>query len=155
MSDEPTLGPVERLHPLFLITGLGGSLRRAGGAFAVLGYFAISGEWKTLLLVAPVLAVTLVAGLFLYWRFFQFRVGPSEIRIDSGFSTDPPIDPFDRNQGRRHHPALLDGRSDLPGSSSKLAEVGRAPRRMKVAPGDFPAASVQSALGPRSPRNQR
>ena len=84
MSDDAALGPVERLHPLFLITGLGGSLRRAGGAFAVIGYFAISGEWKTLLIIAPMLAVTLVAGLLLYWRFFQFRVGPSEIRIDSG-----------------------------------------------------------------------
>lgn len=84
MSDDAALGPAERLHPLFLITGLGGSLRRAGGAFAVLGYFAVSGEWKTLLFVVPVLAVTLIAGLLLYWRSFQFRVGPSEIRIDSG-----------------------------------------------------------------------
>lgn len=99
MSDDDALGPAERLHPLFLITGLGGSLRRAGGAFAVLAYFTVSGQWQTLAIIAPVLALTLVAGLFLYWRFFQFRVGPSEIRIDSGIlnRTHRSI-PFDRIQ---------------------------------------------------------
>jgi putative membrane protein len=84
MSDDASLGPVERLHPLFLITGLGGSLRRAGGAVAVVGYFAVTGEWRTLAIIVPVLALALLVSLFLYWRFFQFRVGPSEIRIDSG-----------------------------------------------------------------------
>ena len=45
------------------------------------------------------LAITLVAGLFLYWRFFEFRVGASEIRIDSGIlqRTHRSI-PFDRIQ---------------------------------------------------------
>lgn len=84
MSDDASLGPVERLHPLFLITGLGGSLRRAGGAAAVVAYFAATGEWRTLAIIVPLLALTLVAGLFLYWRLFQFRVGADEIRIDSG-----------------------------------------------------------------------
>ena len=99
MNDEASLGPAERLHPLFLITGLGGSLRRAGGAFAVIAYFAATGEWRTLAIVAPILAITLVAGLFLYWRFFEFRVGVSEIRIDSGIvqRTHRSI-PFDRIQ---------------------------------------------------------
>jgi len=99
MSDDASLGPVERLHPLFLITGLGASLRRAGGAFAALGYFAVSGQWKLMAIVAPVLALTLVAGLFLYWRHFEFRVGASEIRIDHGLLTRTHRSiPFDRIQ---------------------------------------------------------
>jgi len=99
MNDDASLGTAERLHPLFLITGLGSSARRAGGAFAALAYFAATGQWRLLLIVAPVLAVTLVAGLLLYWHFFQYRVGPSEIRIDSGIlqRTHRSI-PFDRIQ---------------------------------------------------------
>ena len=84
MNDDASLGPVERLHPLFLITGLGSSLRRAGGAFAAVVYLIATGKWAALVIVVPVLALTLIAGLFLYWRFFEFRVGASEIRIDSG-----------------------------------------------------------------------
>ncbi len=99
MSDDASLGPAERLHPLFLITGLGGSLRRAGGAFAALAYFVATGQWKLLAIIAPILAVTMMVGLFLYWRFFEFRVGASEIRIDSGIlnRTHRSI-PFDRIQ---------------------------------------------------------
>ena len=99
MNDDASLGTAERLHPLFLITGLGSSARRAGGAFAALAYFAATGQWKLLWIVAPVLVVTLIAGLILYWHFFQYRVGPSEIRIDSGIlqRTHRSI-PFDRIQ---------------------------------------------------------
>jgi putative membrane protein len=99
MSDDAALGPAERLHPLFLIAGLGGSLRRAGGAVAVIAYFAATGEWRTLAIIVPVLALALLASLFLYWRFFQFRVGPSEIRIDSGILNRVHRSiPFDRIQ---------------------------------------------------------
>ena len=84
MSDDAALGPAERLHPLFLITGLGGSLRRAGGAMAAVAYFGVTGQWRLLAIIVPLLLLTLIVGLLLYWRFFQFRVGPSEIRIDSG-----------------------------------------------------------------------
>ncbi|HMI41887.1 MAG TPA: PH domain-containing protein [Sphingomicrobium sp.] len=99
MNDDASLGPVERLHPLFLITGLGSSMRRAGGAFAALGYLAVSGKWAALLFVAPMLAVILVAGLFIYWRHFEFRVGASEIRIDHGVLTRTHRSiPFDRIQ---------------------------------------------------------
>jgi len=99
MNDDASLGPVERLHPLFLITGLGSSMRRAGGAFAALAYLAATGKWAALLIVAPVLALSLVAGLFIYWQHFQFRVGASEIRIDHGLlkRTHRSI-PFDRIQ---------------------------------------------------------
>jgi putative membrane protein len=99
MNDDASLGPVERLHPLFLITGLGSSLRRAGGAFAALGYLAVSGRWSALLVVAPVLAVAIAASLFIYWRHFEFRVGASEIRIDHGLLTRTHRSiPFDRIQ---------------------------------------------------------
>jgi len=99
MNDDTSLGPVERLHPLFLITGLGGSLRRAGGAFAAVVYLIATGKWAALFIVAPVLALTLIVGLFIYWRHFEFRVGASEIRIDHGILTRTHRSiPFDRIQ---------------------------------------------------------
>lgn len=99
MSEDGAVGAPERLHPLFLITGLGGSLRRAGGAFAAAAYFAATGKWGLLLIMLPILLVVLIGGLFLYWRHFEYRVGTSEIRIDSGILTRTHRSiPFDRIQ---------------------------------------------------------
>jgi putative membrane protein len=99
MNDDASLGPVERLHPLFLITGLGSSMRRAGGAFAAVAYLIATGKWAALFIVVPVLALISIAGLYLYWRFFEFRIGASEIRIDHGFLTRTHRSiPFDRIQ---------------------------------------------------------
>ena len=99
MSDAASIGAAERLHPMFLITGLGGSVRRAGGAFAAIAYFAATGQWRLLTIVAPALLLFLVGGLFLYWRNFEYRVGASDIRIDSGIlSRTHRSIPFDRIQ---------------------------------------------------------
>ena len=38
------VGPPERLHPLFLVTGLGKSLRGMAGAYAAVGYLGVSGR---------------------------------------------------------------------------------------------------------------
>jgi putative membrane protein len=82
--DDAAVGPPEHLHPLFLLTGLGGSLRGMAGGYAAIGYLAVSGRMQTALIGAVLLILFMAAGLFLYWRRFEYRVGANEIRIDSG-----------------------------------------------------------------------
>lgn len=82
--DDSAVGPPERLHPLFLVKGLSGSLRGLAGLYAALGYLVISGRWGPAILAALLFVVLGIAGGFLYWRRFEYRVGQSEIRIDSG-----------------------------------------------------------------------
>ena len=97
--DDAAVGPPEHLHPLFLLTGFGGSLRGMAGGYAGIGYLAVSGRLQTALFGAVLLLLFMGASLFLYWRRFEFRVGASEIRIDSGIlnRTHRSI-PFDRIQ---------------------------------------------------------
>jgi putative membrane protein len=95
MQDQ--LGPPERLHPLYLLTGLGKSLKSAWGLFAGGAVFAAKGNMVfAVLLVAGSLLVSLGL-LFLRWLKLEYRVGAHEIRIDSGFlnRTSRAI-PFDR-----------------------------------------------------------
>jgi putative membrane protein len=91
------LGPPERLHPLYLLTGLGQSLKSAWGLFAGGAVLAAQGSRSlAILLVLGSIAVSL-GGLVLRWLKLEYRVGPDEIRIDSGFlhRTSRAI-PFDR-----------------------------------------------------------
>ena len=97
--DDKAVGPPEHLHPLFLLTGLGGSLRGMAGGYAAIGYFAVSGKWRTAAIGAVLLVLFMAVGVFLYWRRFEYRVGESEIRIDSGIlSRTHRSVPFDRIQ---------------------------------------------------------
>lgn len=97
--DDGSVGPPERLHPLFLLTGLGGSLRGMAGGYAVIGYLIVSGKWGTALFAMLALLLFMSVGVFLYWRRFEFRVGMNEIRIDSGIvSRTHRSIPFDRIQ---------------------------------------------------------
>ncbi|HET7817532.1 MAG TPA: PH domain-containing protein [Sphingomicrobium sp.] len=98
-SDDQAVGKGEHLHPLFLLSGLGGSLKGVGGAYAVLAYMLVSGRMTTaLLMTVGILLVSLVA-VYLYWRNFEYRVGANEIRIDSGIlSRTHRSIPFDRIQ---------------------------------------------------------
>ena len=92
-------GPAERLHPLFLLTGLGGSLRGLAGGYAAIGYLAVSGRLQTALYGAAALVAVTAIGILLYWRRFSFHVGATEIRIDSGIiSRRQSSIPFDRIQ---------------------------------------------------------
>jgi putative membrane protein len=97
--DDSAVGPPEHLHPFFLLTGLGGSLRGMAGLYAAIGYLAVSGRLGSALVSVLVLLAFMAAGIFLYWRRFEFRVGASEIRVDSGIlnRTHRSI-PFDRIQ---------------------------------------------------------
>ena len=99
MADDRAVGEPERLHPLFLVTGIGGALRGMAGGYAVIAYLAVSGRLSTALFGAAALLVVTAISLVLYWRRFEYRVGDSEIRIDSGiFSRTHRSIPFDRVQ---------------------------------------------------------
>jgi putative membrane protein len=100
MTDEDlAVGEPERLHPLFLLTGLGGALRSIGGAYALIAYLAITGRLQFALIGGALLLLVSIIGLVLYWRRFEYRVGEAEIRIDSGiFSRTHRSIPFDRVQ---------------------------------------------------------
>ena len=97
--DDRSVGPPERLHPFFLLTGLSGSLRGVGGAYAALAYLFVTGRFGTALAVASAMLVLMMVAVFIYWRRFEFRVGENEIRIDSGIlSRTHRSIPFDRIQ---------------------------------------------------------
>ena len=99
MNEDRTVGETERLHPLFLVSGLAGSLRGIAGAYALIGYLAVSGRLGTALIGIVALLLFSAVAVFLYWRRFEYRVGQSEIRIDSGiFSRTHRSIPFDRVQ---------------------------------------------------------
>jgi putative membrane protein len=98
-AEDRAVGEPERLHPLFLVTGLGGALRGVGGAYALIAYLAFTGRLWIALVGGGLLLLITVFGLVLYWRRFAYRVGISEIRIDSGiFSRTHRSIPFDRVQ---------------------------------------------------------
>ena len=91
------LGPPERLHPLYLLTGLGQALKGAWGMLALGALFASQGRWWTLAIMAVLFAAFSTGSLLLKWLKFEFRVGAHEMRIDSGWlnRTSRAI-PFDR-----------------------------------------------------------
>lgn len=99
MPDDRAVGTAERLHPLFLVTGLGRSLRGLAGGYAAIGYLAVSGRAQIAVLGAIVMLIGLAISVLVYWWRFEFRVGESEIRIDSGLlSRTHRSIPFDRIQ---------------------------------------------------------
>lgn len=104
MSDAATvpttqdlLGPPERLHPLYLLTGLGQALKGAWGMLAAGAYFAAQGSWFVVGLMALLFCAFSIGALYIRWLKFEYRVGQHEIRIDSGFlSRTSRAIPFDR-----------------------------------------------------------
>jgi putative membrane protein len=96
-APQEQLGPPERLHPLYLLTGLGQSVRGAWGLLAGGAVLAAQGRWWiAILLVAGSTIISTIA-LFVRWLKLEYRVGPHEIRIDSGWlSRTSRAIPFDR-----------------------------------------------------------
>jgi putative membrane protein len=82
--DRAPLGPPERLHPLFLLTGLGGVAKGIWGMLAASAYFAAQGRWKLAIIFAVLVAVTSIVGLLVQWWTLEYRVGGDQIRIDTG-----------------------------------------------------------------------
>ena len=96
---DPAAGEVERLHPLFLVTGIGRSLRGLTGAYALVAYFAVSGRLGLGLTIAVGIFVFAIISVIIYWRRFEFRVGADDIQIDTGvLSRTHRSIPFDRIQ---------------------------------------------------------
>jgi putative membrane protein len=91
------LGPPERLHPLYLLTGLGQSVRGAWGLLAGGAVLAAQGRWWLAILLIAGSAIFSTVAVILRWLKLEYRVGPHEIRIESGFlnRTSRAI-PFDR-----------------------------------------------------------
>jgi putative membrane protein len=96
---DRAVGEPERLHPWYLLTGIGGALRTIGGAYALVAYLAVTGRIQIALVAGGLLLLVSIIGMVLYWQRFRYRVGVSEIRIDSGiFSRTHRSIPFDRVQ---------------------------------------------------------
>ncbi len=96
MSDT-ALGPAERLHPLYLVTGLGKSLKGAWGLIAGAAVLGSQGRWWLVALISAGFVIFSVASLLFSWLKFEYRVGADELRIDSGFlSRNSRVIPFDR-----------------------------------------------------------
>jgi len=97
--DDRAVGPPERLHPLFLLSGLTRSLRSLAGAYALIAWLAFTkGPWLAVLAALALLLFGLI-GVVIYWTRFEFRVGADEIRIDHGIvSRTHRSIPFDRIQ---------------------------------------------------------
>jgi len=97
--EDQAVGPPERLHPLFLLGGLTGSLRGLAGAYALIGWLAISGRAGLAIIAAIGVLLFGLVGVALYWTRFEYRVGADEIRIDHGLlSRTHRSIPFDRVQ---------------------------------------------------------
>lgn len=91
------LGPPERLHPLYLLTGLGQALKGAWGMLALGALFASQGRWWTLAIMSVLFVIFSIGSLYLRWLKLEFRVGAHELRIDSGWlSRTSRAIPFDR-----------------------------------------------------------
>jgi putative membrane protein len=96
VSDH-ALGPPERLHPAYLLTGLGQSLKGAWGMIVGGAYFATQGRWWLVVVMGVLFAIFSIGALLLRWLKLEYRVGAHEIRIDSGFlSRTSRAIPFDR-----------------------------------------------------------
>jgi len=99
VTEDRAVGAPERLHAMFLLTGLGSSLRGLAGMYAVIAYLAVTGRLHYAAIGIIGLIAFSAVGLFLYWRRFEYRVGTTEIRIDSGIlSRTHRSIPFDRIQ---------------------------------------------------------
>jgi len=96
LNDDP-LGPPERLHPLYLLTGIGKSLKGAWGLLAAVAVLGSQDRWLLVALLGAGFVVVSIGSLFLKWLKLEYRVGADEIRIDSGFlSRTSRAIPFDR-----------------------------------------------------------
>ncbi|WP_265530598.1 PH domain-containing protein [Sphingomicrobium marinum] len=90
---------VRRLHPLTIVTSLGGIIKSAWGAFAAGAYFIYSGqEWIAAALVGAVIFFNLVEPILRYFS-FSYRVADDELEMHSGIlNRNHRSIPFDRVQ---------------------------------------------------------
>lgn len=89
--------PAERLHPLFLLTGLGKVVRGAWGIVAGGAYLAFQDRFGLALLLLGGFVVFSVISLLIKWLTFEFRLDSDELHIDQGLlNRSSRAIPFDR-----------------------------------------------------------
>ena len=79
LDDDP-LGPPERLHPLYLLTGIGKSLKGAWGLLAAVAVLGSQNRWLLVALIGIGFVALSLGSLFLKWLKLEYRVGTDEIR---------------------------------------------------------------------------
>ena len=96
-ASHDLLGPPERLHPLYLLTGIPKVLKGGWGLLAGGAVLAAQGLWWIAAAMVVASMLWSIGSLYIHWRKLEYRVGPHEIRIDSGWlnRTSRAI-PFDR-----------------------------------------------------------
>ena len=96
-ADDERLGPPERLHPLYLLTGLGASFKGAWGLLAGGAVLASQERWWLIAVIGIGFVVVSIGSLLIKWLKLEYRVGTDELRIDSGLlSRTSRAIPFDR-----------------------------------------------------------
>jgi putative membrane protein len=89
--------PGERLHPLYLLTGLGKVARNAWGLIAGGAILALRDQMGLALLLLAGFTLLSAISLLVRWLTFEFRIGEHEIRVDQGLlSRSSRAIPFDR-----------------------------------------------------------
>ena len=87
----------ERLHPLYLLTGLSKVLKGAWGILAGGAYLAVQDKLGLALLLLGGFVLLSTASLFIRWLTFEFRVEDDQLRIEQGLlNRSSRTIPFDR-----------------------------------------------------------
>jgi putative membrane protein len=91
------LGPPERLHPLYLLTGIPKAVKGAWGLVVGGAVLGAQGRWWIAAIMVIGFIVVSLGSLLIRWLKLEYRVGVDELRIDSGLlnRTSRAI-PFDR-----------------------------------------------------------
>ncbi len=91
------LGRKERLHPLYLLTGLGKVARNGWGLIAGGAFLAFQERWDIFVLLLLTMTGGTFVSLLIRWLTFEYRLGNDELRIDQGLlARSSRAIPFDR-----------------------------------------------------------
>ena len=87
----------ERLHPLYLLTGLGKVVKGAWGVLAGGAYLAVQDKLGLALLLFGGFVLLSTASLFIRWLTFEYRLEDDQLRIEQGLlNRSSRTIPFDR-----------------------------------------------------------
>ncbi len=99
MTDVALAAPArgERLHPLYLLTGLGKVVRGAWGILAGGAYLAVQNQLGLALLLFAGFVLLSMASLLIRWLTFEYRLEDDQMRIEQGLlNRNSRTIPFDR-----------------------------------------------------------
>lgn len=90
-------GRGERLHPLFLLTGLGKVIKGAWGIVAGGAYLAFQGRLGLAMLLLAAFVVLSIGSLLIRWLTFEYRLEDDQLRVEQGLlNRSSRSIPFDR-----------------------------------------------------------